>query len=95
MSNAIIIAVCSMLLLAYLAELSSEKTRLPAVILLLFIGWISRELTGILITILLFLSVLPTYNISFINDSLIIQIIIISVLVMAFGLIKNRKKILN
>jgi hypothetical protein len=46
--NGIIIVICAMLLLAYLGEISSERTRIPTVILLLFLGWISREIAGLL-----------------------------------------------
>lgn len=46
--NGIIIAICSMLLLGYFGEISSERTRIPSVILLLFLGWISREIAGLL-----------------------------------------------
>jgi hypothetical protein len=46
--NGIIIAVCTMLLLGYLGEISSERTRIPAVILLLLLGWISREVAVLL-----------------------------------------------
>jgi hypothetical protein len=46
-----------------------------------------------LITILLFMSILPDYNLPFIDNSLIIQIIVISVVVMIFGLLRTGKKI--
>jgi potassium/hydrogen antiporter len=36
-----------MLLLAYLCEISAEYTRLPAVIILLFLGWLTREITEV------------------------------------------------
>ncbi|MFH1003985.1 MAG: cation:proton antiporter [Bacteroidota bacterium] len=45
-----------------------------------------------LITILLFLAVTPTLNISFINKSLIIQVIILTSLIMMIGLIRNSRK---
>ncbi|HEX2976103.1 MAG TPA: cation:proton antiporter [Bacteroidales bacterium] len=48
MTNAIIIVLCSMLLLAYVAEISSERTRIPSIILLLLLGWIVRQVTGLL-----------------------------------------------
>lgn len=41
--NAIIIVLCGLLLLAYMAEISSERTRVPTVIFLLFLGWLSRQ----------------------------------------------------
>lgn len=37
-----------MLLLAYLAEISAEYTKVPAVILLLFLGWLARSVSGFL-----------------------------------------------
>ena len=43
-----------------------------------------------LITILLFLSIEPTNTISFVNKSLIIQVIILTALVMMFGLMANK-----
>ena len=43
-----------------------------------------------LITILLFLSIEPSHTISFVNKSLIIQVIIITALLMMFGLIANK-----
>jgi Kef-type K+ transport system membrane component KefB len=39
MSTAIIITLCSLLLLAYLFDVSSPKTKIPTVILLLLLGW--------------------------------------------------------
>ena len=39
MSSAIIITLCSLLLLAYLFDVSSPKTKIPTVILLLLLGW--------------------------------------------------------
>lgn len=44
-----------------------------------------------LITILLFLSILPDQNIAFVNRSLVIQVIMLSVLVMMLGLMKNKE----
>lgn len=43
-----------------------------------------------LITILLFLSIDPSHTISFVNNSLIIQVIILTALIMMIGLISNR-----
>jgi len=43
-----------------------------------------------LITILLFLSIEPTYSISLVNKSLIIQVIILTALLMMFGLMANK-----
>lgn len=39
MSTAIIITLCVLLLLAYLFDISSSKTKIPSVILLLILGW--------------------------------------------------------
>lgn len=46
-----------------------------------------------LITILLFLSILPSQNVNFINKSMVIQVVLLSVLVMMFGLIFNKKQV--
>lgn len=45
-----------------------------------------------LITILLFLAITPSQTISLVNKSLIIQVIIITALLMMFGIMKTRKK---
>ena len=45
MSTTIIITLCSLLLIAYIFDLSSSKTRIPSVILLLFLGWAVKEIT--------------------------------------------------
>ncbi len=42
----IIIALCCLLLIAYLFDLTSSKTKIPSVILLLLLGWVVRRLTG-------------------------------------------------
>lgn len=41
--NAIIIVICALLLLSYLGEISSERTKIPTVILLLLMGWLVRQ----------------------------------------------------
>lgn len=46
--NTIIIALCILLLLAYLGEISAERTRIPTVILLLFMGWLVKQATILL-----------------------------------------------
>jgi len=46
MSTAIIITVCVLLLIAYVFDLTSSKTRVPSVILLLILGWCVRQLTN-------------------------------------------------
>jgi potassium/hydrogen antiporter len=43
MTSAIIIAICSLLLLAYIFDLTSSKTRIPSVILLLLLGFMVRQ----------------------------------------------------
>ncbi|MBI2284481.1 MAG: sodium:proton antiporter [Bacteroidetes bacterium] len=48
MTNAIIITLCVLLLIAYVFDLTSSKTKIPSVILLLLLGFLVRELAGIL-----------------------------------------------
>jgi Kef-type K+ transport system membrane component KefB len=43
MSTAIIITICILLLFAYLFDLSSSKTKIPSVILLLILGWCVKQ----------------------------------------------------
>ncbi|OFX77798.1 MAG: hypothetical protein A2X12_12130 [Bacteroidetes bacterium GWE2_29_8] len=43
MTTAIIISICSLLLLGYLFDLTSAKTKIPSVILLLLLGWTVRQ----------------------------------------------------
>ncbi|MBW0178075.1 cation:proton antiporter [Sediminibacterium sp.] len=45
MTTSIIITLCILILLAYLFDISSAKTRIPAVILLLLLGWVLKQLT--------------------------------------------------
>lgn len=45
MTNSIILSLCILLLLAYVFDLTSSKTKVPSVILLLTIGWIVKQLT--------------------------------------------------
>lgn len=45
MTYTVIAAVCSLLLLAYLFDVSSSRTKIPAVILLLALGWLVRQAT--------------------------------------------------
>jgi Kef-type K+ transport system membrane component KefB len=47
MTTTIIITFCTILLVAYIFDLSAKLTRIPAVILLLALGWIGRQLTYI------------------------------------------------
>ncbi len=43
MTSAIIIIFCSLLLIAYLFDLSFSKTKIPSVILLLLLGWLMKQ----------------------------------------------------
>ncbi len=45
MTATVIITFCSLLLIAYLFELSSSTTKVPSVILLLLLGWLVRQIT--------------------------------------------------
>jgi cell volume regulation protein A len=46
MTTALIIAICVLLILAYLFDISASKTKIPAVILLLVLGWSVKQLTN-------------------------------------------------
>lgn len=48
MTSAIIITFCALLLLAYVFDLTASKTKIPSVILLLLVGWGTRQITGLL-----------------------------------------------
>ncbi len=48
MTSAIIITICALLLIAYIFDLTSSKTRIPSVILLLLLGWGVRQMAGAL-----------------------------------------------
>jgi Kef-type K+ transport system membrane component KefB len=45
MTATIIITLCILLLIAYLFDLTSSRTKIPSVILLLLLGWIARQLS--------------------------------------------------
>lgn len=45
MTTGIIITLCSLILISYVFDLTSAKTRIPSVILLLLIGWLMRQLS--------------------------------------------------
>ena len=45
MTSTIIISFCILLLIAYLFDLTSSKTKIPSVILLLLLGWLLHQLT--------------------------------------------------
>ncbi|MBK7129438.1 MAG: cation:proton antiporter [Crocinitomicaceae bacterium] len=46
MTQTIIIAICSLLLIAYIFDLTASKTKVPSVILLLLLGWFVRQVTS-------------------------------------------------
>ncbi|UAY51307.1 cation:proton antiporter [Ferruginibacter albus] len=48
MTTAIIITICSLLLIAYVFDLTSSKTKIPSVILLLLLGWIVKQAADLL-----------------------------------------------
>lgn len=48
MRRIIIVSVCAVLLVAYLFEVSSSKTKIPSVIFLLFLGWLARQVIEML-----------------------------------------------
>lgn len=45
MTTTIIITLCSLILMAYLFDLSAKKTKIPSVILLLLLGWLLKQIT--------------------------------------------------
>ena len=47
MNFAIITTICVLLLLAYIFTISSSKTKIPSVILLLILGWASKQLVDV------------------------------------------------
>lgn len=44
----VIITLCTLLLIAYLFDLTAAKTKIPSVILLMLLGWVLKQLTGYL-----------------------------------------------
>ncbi|MEO6167884.1 MAG: hypothetical protein ABIO46_09330 [Chitinophagales bacterium] len=48
MTIAVIITICSLLLVAYVFDLTSGKTKVPSVILLLLLGFVARQLSQLL-----------------------------------------------
>ncbi len=63
MTSAIIITFCSLLLIAYLFDLTSARTRIPSVILLLLLGWAVKQVTLLLeIRLPDFSSFLPVFG---------------------------------
>lgn len=47
MTITIIITLCTLLLIAYVFDLTSKKTRIPSVLLLLLVGWLAKQLTSV------------------------------------------------
>lgn len=47
MTLTIIIAICSLLLISYLFDITSSRTKVPSVILLLLLGWAVRQVTSL------------------------------------------------
>jgi Kef-type K+ transport system membrane component KefB len=48
MTSTIIISFCTLMLIAYLFDLSASKTKIPSVILLLLLGWLLHQVTEFL-----------------------------------------------
>ena len=46
MTTTILITICILLLIAYIFDISSSKTKIPSVILLLLIGWVVKQITN-------------------------------------------------
>lgn len=44
MSNLVITTICSLLLIAYIFDITAAHTRIPSVILLLLVGWVTNQL---------------------------------------------------
>jgi len=47
MTSAVIITLCTLLLLSYIFDITTSKTKLPAVILLLILGWGMRQMVDV------------------------------------------------
>jgi len=48
MENAILITVSSLLLISYVSDIASSRTKIPSVIILLLLGWIVRQISLLL-----------------------------------------------
>ncbi|PKB15429.1 sodium:proton antiporter [Flavobacterium sp. 5] len=60
MTTSIIISICLLLILAYIFDITSSKTKIPSVILLLIVGWAVKQATNALeITVPNLTSILP------------------------------------
>ena len=63
MAMTTIITFCSLLLIAYLFDLTSSKTRIPSVILLLLLGWVVRQIADFMdFRLAYFSSILPIFG---------------------------------
>lgn len=63
MATTIIIIFCTLLLIAYLFDLTAEKTQIPSVILLLILGWMVQQLVGFLdVSLPKFSNLLPIFG---------------------------------
>lgn len=47
MNASILITICALLLLAYIFDITSSKTKIPSVILLLLLGWTVNKITQV------------------------------------------------
>lgn len=48
MSIFIVLTICSLVILAYIFDISASKTKIPSVILLLLLGWLVRQISNIM-----------------------------------------------
>lgn len=63
MTTTIIVTFCVLLLIAYVFDLTSSKTKIPSVILLLLLGWSVRQLTSLFsISVPNFSTILPVFG---------------------------------
>ena len=46
MTTSIIISICTLLIFAYIFDISSARTKIPSVILLLFLGWGVKQVSA-------------------------------------------------
>lgn len=47
MTILIIITICSLLLIAYIFDITASKTKIPSVIMLLLLGWVAKEVSSV------------------------------------------------
>lgn len=48
MSIFIVLTICSLLILAYIFDITASKTKIPSVILLLLLGWVVRQVSNVM-----------------------------------------------